>query len=62
MKDAFAEFIQQLTDIENKVVEEYILNEHARKLAKLRDSFIEVGFTENQAFKLVLTLLEGGMK
>lgn len=62
MKDAFAEFIQHLEDIENKVAEEHMFNEHARQLAKLRDSFIEVGFTENQAFKLVLTLLEGGMK
>lgn len=62
MKDAFAEFIQHLADIEKKVTEEYMFNELARQLAKLRDSFIEVGFTDEQAFKLVLTLLEGGLK
>lgn len=62
MKDAFAEFIQHLADIEKKVAEEHMFNEPARQLAKLRDSFIEVGFTDNQAFKLVLTLLEEGMK
>lgn len=62
MKDAFAEFIQHLADIEKKVAEEHTFNKPARQLAKLRDSFIEVGFTDEQAFKLVLTLLKGGLK
>ena len=54
------EFEKYLSKIEERIVQSAEMKQSARELYEMKEKFKEVGFTEREAFDLLLTFIEIG--